>query len=54
MIEKANLTGRIICKGVTSRMQELYKEYAMFVMTSRYEGFPMVNIEAHSAKLPHH
>ena len=33
-------------------MNEKYKDYAMFVMTSRYEGFAMVNIEAHFAKLP--
>ena len=38
--------------GTTNTMQEKYKEYAMSVMTSRHEGFPMVNIEAHSAKLP--
>ena len=38
--------------GRTNKMNELYKKYAMYVMTSRFEGFAMVNIEAHYAKLP--
>ena len=52
LINKYNLQENVILKGHCSNISELYKEYAMFVMTSRYEGFPMVNIEAHSAKLP--
>ncbi len=51
-IKEKGLGKNIILKGRTNKMNELYKEYAMFVMTSRYEGFAMVNIEAHYAKLP--
>ena len=52
MVQQNGLEKQLMSKGITSKIQELYKEYSMFVMTSRYEGFPMVNIEAHSAKLP--
>ncbi len=55
-IEKAikakGLEKNVILKGRTNKMNQLYKEYAMFALTSRYEGFAMVNIEAHFAKLP--
>ena len=51
IIEK-RLEKNVILKGRTNKMLELYKEYAMFVMTSRFEGFAMVNIEAHYSKLP--
>lgn len=52
MIVKHSLDKNIKLMGRTSKMNELYKEYAMYVMTSRFEGFAMVNIEAHYAKLP--
>lgn len=51
-IKEKNLEKQVKLMGRTNRMNELYQEYAMFVMTSRYEGFAMVNIEAHLAKLP--
>ncbi|MBQ9314473.1 MAG: glycosyltransferase family 4 protein [Clostridia bacterium] len=52
LIDNASLNNNVILMGKTNKMNELYKEYAMFIMTSRYEGFAMVNIEAHYAKLP--
>lgn len=51
IIEKG-LENNVILMGRTNKMNELYKEYAMYVMTSRFEGFAMVNIEAHLSKLP--
>lgn len=52
MIVEKKLKKNVKLMGRTNKMNEKYKEYAMFVMTSRYEGFAMVNIEAHYAKLP--
>lgn len=52
LIEKKGLKNNLKLMGRTNKMNQLYKEYAMFVMTSRWEGFAMVNIEAHFAKLP--
>lgn len=39
-------------KGNVNNIYDLYENYAFLVMTSRYEGFPMVLIEAMSKKLP--
>ena len=52
LIIQKGLQKNVKLMGRTNKMKELYKEYAMFVMTSRAEGFAMVNIEAHLAKLP--
>ncbi len=52
LIKEKNLEKNVILKGVSNNLYDLYKDYAMYVMTSRYEGYPMVNMEAHSAKLP--
>lgn len=46
------LTERVTLKGNSSNMYSLYDDYAIMVMTSRYEGFPMVLIEAASRGLP--
>lgn len=52
LILHKNLIGKVNLMGRTDKMKELYSDYSMFVMTSRFEGFAMVNIEAHYAKLP--
>lgn len=52
LIERKHLENNVILKGRTNKMDDVYREYAMFVLTSRFEGFAMVNIEAHNAKLP--
>lgn len=51
-VKEKNMQKHVKFLGRTNKMNELYREYAMFVMTSRFEGFAMVNIEAHYAKLP--
>ena len=51
-IAELNLNGRVILKGNSSDIYNLYDDYAIMVMTSRYEGFPMVLIEAAARGLP--
>ncbi len=46
------LEKHVLLKGISKNLYEKYKNYSMYGMTSRFEGYPMVNIEAHSAKLP--
>lgn len=43
---------RLVLKGNVNNIYDLYEKYAFLVMTSRYEGFPMVLIEAMAKKLP--
>lgn len=43
---------RLYLKGNVNDIYERYKDYDFFVMTSRYEGFPMVLLEAMANKLP--
>lgn len=49
---KKNSLQNIFLKGVTSNVQNVYEESAFFVMSSKYEGLPMVLLEAQSFGLP--
>lgn len=51
-VKEYNLEEKIIFKGYTNDVYSQYKNYSLYVMTSRHEGFPMVLIEAKSNKLP--
>ncbi|MGL4533667.1 MAG: glycosyltransferase family 4 protein [Fusobacteriaceae bacterium] len=51
-IDKNELKNSFILKGSTKRIIEKYQESSIYVMTSRYEGMPMVLIEAMSLGLP--
>lgn len=51
-IKEFNLENNVFLKGNVSNIRELYCEYSFFVLCSRYEGIPMVMLEAQSAKLP--
>lgn len=50
-IERNSLQ-HVILKGSTSNVQEVYKQSDFFVMSSKYEGLPMVLVEAQSFGLP--
>ena len=51
-IKENGLENKVFLRGQTNKLYELYKEYALMVMTSRYEGFPMSLIEGLASKLP--
>ena len=51
-IKKYNLGERLILMGRSENLYDLYKDYSMMVMTSRYEGFPMTLLEGMACKLP--
>ena len=51
-IKDSGLEDRLLLKGTTDDMYSLYKQYAIYVMTSRFEGLPMVLLEAKSNCIP--
>ncbi len=51
-INKYNLKNQVHLKGSSENIISEYVENSMYVMSSRYEGFPMVLIEAISCGLP--
>ncbi|WP_036153541.1 glycosyltransferase family 4 protein [Maribacter forsetii] len=51
-IKTNNLIGKVNLMGQSSNLYELYNEYALMVMTSKYEGFPMSLIEGLASNLP--
>lgn len=52
LAEKAGIRNSIIFNGVTSDIIKEYKDSSIFVLTSRYEGFVLVLLEAMSIGLP--
>lgn len=52
LVKSRGLEGRLILQGATDRMYEKYKEYAIYVLTSRREGMPLVLLEAKANHLP--
>jgi len=51
-IIELNLVGKVDLRGLTLDVVPNYIESSMYVMSSRYEGLPMVLIEAMSCGLP--
>ena len=51
-IKERNLSDFLIHKGVTKNIYDVYKNYSMFVLTSKFEGMPNVILEALGSKLP--
>jgi glycosyltransferase involved in cell wall biosynthesis len=52
MIDELGMHDRIRLMGYTSRMYDELADSAIYVMSSRYEGFPMVLLEAMGIGLP--
>ena len=52
MVQKNHLESNVIFCGRTKQILEEYKKAAMYVMTSRTEGFGLVLTEAKSCNLP--
>ena len=51
-IEEFNLIGKVNLCGLTNNVVDNYLKSSIYVMSSRYEGLPMVLIEAMSCGLP--
>lgn len=49
---KQNSLQQVILKGSTSNVEDVYRNSDFFVMSSKYEGLPMVLVEAQSFGLP--
>ncbi len=52
MVQENDLENNVIFCGRTSHILEEYKKAALYVMTSRTEGFGLVLTEAKSCNLP--
>lgn len=52
MIDESNASGSIILKGVATNIQSIIKDHSLLMMTSIYEGLPMVLLEAQACGLP--
>lgn len=52
LIKENKLENKLTLKGKVDNIYELYKEYSFYVMTSYFEGLPMVLLEAKANKLP--
>ncbi len=52
LVSEKGLEGTVCCEEATNDVYSKYNESSLFVLSSRYEGFGMVLIEAMSAGLP--
>ena len=52
LIDKYNLSKVVFLKGLTKSISSEYLKSSIYAMTSRYEGLPMVSLEAMSYGLP--
>lgn len=52
LIRDKSLEKQLILKGQVKNIYEIYKESSILVMTSAWEGFPMVLLEASANRLP--
>jgi glycosyltransferase involved in cell wall biosynthesis len=51
-IDKRKLAGVVTLRGFTDQLHQRFAESAIYAMSSRYEGFPMVLLEAMGCGLP--
>jgi glycosyltransferase involved in cell wall biosynthesis len=52
LVSEKGLEGTVCCEDATNDVYSKYDESSIFVLSSRYEGLPLVLIEAMSAGLP--
>lgn len=52
LAEKEGISGRVCFSGVTSNIESYYNSASIFVLSSRYEGFPNVLLEAMANGVP--
>lgn len=52
LIKECGLKKKVILKGNIENIYEIYNEYSFYVLTSYFEGLPMVLLEAKANKLP--
>ena len=52
LINGSSVKEQLLLEGFCNNIYDIINDYSFYVMTSRNEGFPMVLIEAHAAKLP--
>ena len=52
LVKELGLSGTVTLERPTHQMQEVYRTSSVYVMTSRYEGLPMVLLEAQQMGLP--
>lgn len=51
-IKKYNLDDKVFLEGISKNVYDVYSTASIYVLSSRYEGFPMVLLEAISFGLP--
>lgn len=51
-IQRLGLSNTVFLKGVTDQIFKEYRKASFFVMSSKYEGFPLVLVEAMKSSLP--
>lgn len=52
LIIDEGLSGQVVLKGRTREMEQVLEQASIFALTSRFEGFPMVLVEAMSKGVP--
>lgn len=52
LVQSLNIQDKVIFYGTTKNMREVYSLIDVFVLPSRYEGFPVVSVEVQAARIP--
>ncbi len=52
LINNFKLKNKVILKGITNKMIKLYHKYDLYILTSKFEGYPNTLLEAVSTGVP--
>ena len=52
LINNFKLKNKVILKGVTNKIIKLYHKYDLYILTSKFEGYPNSLLEAVSTSVP--